>query len=122
LISHNDPRAPFLAQALAALLVSVSPLLESLSFCPVGQEPSKLSKSSAQANGNPLRESDYFLKHFLDRANSIPQETLPFLHHLRQVRFLVDPDTRIHRWYYYQPYDLYGSLNLVYRLLAVESV
>ncbi|KAJ5971870.1 uncharacterized protein N7479_001788 [Penicillium vulpinum] len=119
---HNDPRVPFLAQALAALLISVSPLLESLSFCPVGQEPSKLSKLTAQANGTPLRECDYFFKHFLDRANCSPQETLPFLQHLRQVRFLVDPDTRIYRWYYYQPYDLYGSFNMVRRLPAVESV
>lgn len=122
LISHHDPRAPFLAQALAALLVSVSPRLESLSFCPVGQGPSKLSKLTAQANGTPLREDDYFFRHFLDRANSSPQETLPFLHHLRQVRFLVDPDTRIDRWYYYQPYDLYGSLNLVRRLPVVKSI
>ncbi|KAJ5384732.1 hypothetical protein N7517_002643 [Penicillium concentricum] len=122
LISHNDPRAPFLAQALAALLVSVSQLLESLSFCPVGQEPSKLTKLAAQANGTPLRKSDHFFKHFLDRANSSPQETLPFLHHLRQVRFLVDPDTSIHHWHYYQPYDLYGSLSLVRRLPAVESI
>lgn len=122
--SHNDPRAPFLAQALAALLVSVSPLLETLSFCPVGQELPKLSKLTAQAKGTPLRESDYFFKHFLDRVNSSPrsQETLPFLHHLRQVQFLVDPDTKIDRWYYYQPYDLYGSLNLVHRLPVVESI
>lgn len=122
MISHNDPRAPFLAQALAALLVSVSPLLESLSFCPVGQEPSKLTKLRAQANGTPLKESDYFFKHFLDRANSRSQETLTYLHHLRRVRFLVDPDTKISPWYNYQPYDLYGSLNLARRLLAIESV
>ncbi|KAJ5672641.1 hypothetical protein N7507_001768 [Penicillium longicatenatum] len=123
-MDHNDPRAPFLAQALAALLVSVSPLLEKLSFCPVGQELPKLSKLIAQAKGTPLRESDYFFKHFLDRVNNSPrsQETLPFLHHLRQVQFLVDPDTKINRWYYYQPYDLYGSLNLVRRLPAVESI
>jgi hypothetical protein len=43
-ISHNDPRALFLAQALAVLLVSVSPLSESLSFCPVGEELMKLTK------------------------------------------------------------------------------
>ncbi|KAJ5753979.1 uncharacterized protein N7511_008132 [Penicillium nucicola] len=121
-MDHNDPRAPFLAQALAALLVSVSPLLESLSFCPLGQEPSQIPKKTAQANGAPLRKSDYFFKHFLDRANSIPLETLPFLHHIRRVRFLVDSDTKVHRWYYYQPYDLYGSLSLVRRLPAVESI
>ncbi|KAJ5151410.1 uncharacterized protein N7482_010662 [Penicillium canariense] len=121
-MDHNDPRAPFLAQALAALLVSVSPLLESLSFCPVGQEPSKLAKLRAQANGNPLKESDYFFKYLLDRANSRPQETLPYLYCLRRVRFLVDPDTKISPWYNYQRYDLYGSLNLVRRLPAIESI
>lgn len=120
--SHNDPRAPFLAQALAALLVSVSPQLESLSFSPVGQEPSKLSKLNAQAKGTPLQGNDYFFKHFLDRANSSPQETLPFLQHLRQIRFLVDPDTRIYSWYDYQPYDIYASLNLVRRLPSVKSI
>ena len=122
LVSHNDPRAPFLAKALAALLVSVSPLLEFLSFCPVGQEPSKFAKLRAQSNGTPLEESDYFFKQFLDRANSRSQETLPYLHHLRRVRFLVDPDTKISCWYNYQPYDLYGSLNLVRRLPAIESI
>jgi hypothetical protein len=121
LISHNDPRAPFLAQALAALLVSVSPLLESLSFCPVGHEPSKFAKLRAHANGTPLEQSDYFFKQFLDRANSRSQETLPYLHHLRRVRFLVDPDTKLSSWYNYQPYNIYGSLNLVRRLPAIES-
>ncbi|KAJ5390946.1 uncharacterized protein N7496_002014 [Penicillium cataractarum] len=121
-MDHNDPRTPFLAQALGALLVSVSPRLESLSFCPVGQESSKLSKLNAQTNGTTLRGNDYFFRHFLDRENSSPQETLPFLQHLRQVRFLVDADTRIHSWYNYQPYDLYGSLNLVRRLPAVKSI
>lgn len=107
---------------MAALLVSVSPLLESLSFSPVGQEPTKLSKRKAQTNGRLLEEENYFFKHFLDRASSSPQETLPFLHHLRQVRFLVDPDSTFHHWRYYQPYDLYGSLNLVRRLPAVKSI
>ncbi|KAF4235731.1 hypothetical protein CNMCM8980_003225 [Aspergillus fumigatiaffinis] len=121
-MDHHDPRTPFLAQALAALLVSVSPLLESLNLCPVGKEPSRLSKLAAQANGTPLRETDYFFKHFLDRANSGPQETMPFLQYLRKVRFLVDADTNVYRWFYYQPYDLYGSLNLVRRLPGVESI
>lgn len=112
MISHNDPRAPFLAQALAALLVSVSPLLESLSFCPI----------APVNNGTSLRENDYFFKHFLDRASNIPQEALPFLHHLRHVRFLIDSDTRIYLWYNYQPFDLHGSLNLVRRLPAVETI
>ncbi|KAF3384827.1 hypothetical protein F1880_001968 [Penicillium rolfsii] len=121
-MDHNDPRAPFLAQALAALLVSVSPLLESLSFCPVGKEPSKFAKLKAQSYGAPLEESDYFFKHFLDRANSRSQETLPYLRHLRRIRFLVDPDTKISSWWEYQPYDLYGNLNLVRRLPAIESI
>jgi hypothetical protein len=107
---------------LAALLISVSPLLESLSFCPVGQEPTKLTKLRNKNEGTPLKESDYFFKHFLDRANSGSKETLPYLHHLRQVRLLVDPDEKITPWYNYQPFDLYGSLNLVRRLPTIESV
>lgn len=68
------------------------------------------------------RLTTYFFKHFLDRANSRSHEILPYLHHLRQVRVLVDPDEKTTPWYNYQPYDLYGSLNLVRRLPAIESV
>lgn len=120
--SYNDSRTPFLAQALAALLASVSPLLESLNLCPIGQEPSKLSRLNAQVDGIQLPETDYFFKHFLDRVNSGPPETMPFLQNLRRVRFLVDADEHIWEWYYYQPYGLYGSLNLVRRLPGVESI
>jgi hypothetical protein len=107
---------------LAALLASVSPLLESLDFCPVGTEPSRQWKLTAQANGNPLQEKDYFFKHFLDRVNRGPPETMPFLQYLHKVRFLVNPVDMIWKWYYYQPHDLYGSLNLVRRLPKVESI
>lgn len=115
--SRYDPDTPFLAQALAALLASVSPLLESLDFCPVGREPSRLEKLTAQANGVPLQEKDYFFKHFLDRVNSGPPETMPFLQYLHKVRFLVNPVDRI-----WEEFDLYGSLNLVRRLPKVESI
>jgi hypothetical protein len=122
LISRNDPRTPFLAQALAALLASVSPLLESLNFCPVGHEYSKLLRLKAQADGTPFQETDYFFKHFLDCVNSGPPETMPFLQNLRKVRFLVDADEGTWEWFYYQPHDLYGSLNMVRRLPEVESI
>ncbi|KAF3399042.1 hypothetical protein DPV78_006982 [Talaromyces pinophilus] len=121
-MGYNDSRTPFLVQTLAALLASVSPLLESLNLCPVGQEPSKLSRLNAQVDGIQLPETDYFFKHFLDRVNSGPPKAMPFLQNLRKVRFLVDADESIWEWYYYQPYDLYGSLNLVRRLPRVESI
>lgn len=121
-ISHNDPRASLFAQALAALLVSVSPFLESLSFCSVSQELSEYEKLVVHSNGTPLDRKDYFFKNFFDRANSIPQETLPFLHHLRQVRFLVDADTIFNRSFDFAPYDLSSSLNLIRQLPAVKSI
>ncbi|KAF9890814.1 hypothetical protein FE257_005385 [Aspergillus nanangensis] len=123
-MGYHDRRAPFLAQALAALLVSVSPQLESLDLCPVSREPSQLAQQTAQVGDSTLfRKTDYFFKHFLDRANSSnQQETMPFLQNLREVRFLVDVDIKSQYEYYYQPYDLYGSLNLVRRLPAVESI
>ncbi|KAJ5786464.1 uncharacterized protein N7503_011676 [Penicillium pulvis] len=73
-------------------------------------------KKTAIFNGTPLDRKDYFFKEFLDRANSIPQETLSFLHHLREVRFLVDADTILNRSYEFAPCDLSSSLNLVHEL------
>lgn len=122
LTSHDDLRTYFLAQALAALLASVSPLLESLDFCPIGIEYAQNNKLAAQASGITLPETDYFFKHFLQRVNSSSQETMPFLQNLRKIRFLVDAEDYIWEWFYYQPHDLYGSLNLVRRLPGVESI
>lgn len=85
-------------------------------------EHSKLLRQNEQAKGTRSLETDYFFKHFLDRANGGSQETMPFLQHLRKVRFLVDADESIWEWFYYQPHDLYGSLNLVRRLPGVESI
>ncbi|KAF4279576.1 hypothetical protein CNMCM8057_004427 [Aspergillus fumigatus] len=115
----NDPRSPFLAQALAALLVSVSPVLESLSFCPVGYEEPKLLRLEAEADGEPLPIADYVFKHFLELVR---EKDMPFLQNLRAVRFLVDPNTCVYRTSDYQPYDLFSSLNLVRRLPAMETV
>ncbi|KAE8379148.1 hypothetical protein BDV26DRAFT_291601 [Aspergillus bertholletiae] len=116
----EDLRPPFLAQALAALLVSVSPMLESLSFCPVGHEEPKLLRLEAEAHGETLTVADYVFKHFLELANT-RGKNMPFLQNLRAVRFLADP--KAHGYHNdYQPYDLFGSLNLVRRLPAVESV
>lgn len=117
--SGNDPRSPFLAQALAALLVSVSPVLESLSFCPVGYEEPKLLRLEAEADGEPLPIADYVFKHFLELVR---EKDMPFLQNLRAVRFLVDPNTCVYRTSDYQPYDLFSSLNLVRRLPAMETV
>ncbi|EAW18941.1 uncharacterized protein NFIA_088970 [Aspergillus fischeri NRRL 181] len=117
----DDPRSPFLAQALAALLVSVSPMLDSLSFCPVGYEAPKLLRLEAEADGEPLPMSDYVFKHFLELA-SMRGKDMPFLQNLRAVRFLVDPNTDVYHSTYYQPYGLFISLNLVRRLPAVESI
>lgn len=98
--SGNDPRSPFLAQALAALLVSVSPVLESLSFCPVGYEEPKLLRLEAEADGEPLPIADYVFKHFLELVR---EKDMPFLQNLRAVRFLVDPNTCVYRTSDYQP-------------------
>ncbi|RHZ65978.1 uncharacterized protein CDV56_108889 [Aspergillus thermomutatus] len=73
-----------------------------------------------EAEGAVFSPTGLFFKHFLDRANG-RGHNLPFLQKLRTVRFLInstakyDPDE-------YQPFDLYGSLNLIRRLPAIESV
>ncbi|KAF7181452.1 hypothetical protein CNMCM7691_000670 [Aspergillus felis] len=118
-MDDNDPRSPFLAQALAALLVFISPMLESLSFCPVGYEEPKLLRLEAEADGEPLPITDYVFRHFL---KLVCEKNMPFLQNLRAVRFLVDPNTCVYGTSYYQPYDLFSSLNLVRRLPAVDSV
>ncbi|GFF90185.1 hypothetical protein IFM60648_08978 [Aspergillus lentulus] len=118
-MDDNDPRSPFLAQALAALLVSVSPMLESLGFCPVGYEEPKLLRLEAEADGEPPPIADYVFKHFLELVR---EKDMPFLQNLRAVRFLVDPNTCVYETSDYQPYDLFSSLNLVRRLPAMETV
>lgn len=115
---HHDPRAPFLAQALAALLVSVSPALESLSFSPLGSERNKWAKRIAEAKGQPLPTTNYIFKHFLERIRG---KDVPFLQNLKKARFLVDPDSAV-SWVFYQPYDLYECLNLVRRLPSLKSI
>jgi hypothetical protein len=111
----------FLPQSLAALLVSVSPNLESLAFCPLGYEMSKLLRFQAEERGEITEQSPYMFKMLLDRANATKAD-MPLLRNLRTVRFLPDVDSHWADERFYEHYDLYGSLNLVRRLPAVESV
>jgi hypothetical protein len=103
---------PFYAQALAALLVSVSPLLESLTLSPL--------EGVLKCEGVVCCPCSLFFKHFLDRANG-RAHNLPFLQKLRNVSFLVDY-IGPYSSYHYQPFDLCESLNLIRRLPAIESV
>jgi hypothetical protein len=105
-------------QALAALLVSVSPELESLAFSPVGWEPSKLSMIRSGEDNPP---TSYMFKLFMERANA-KNRGIPYLQNLRTVRFLPDSGNELYDDRFYEEYDLYGSLNLVRRLPAVEAV
>ncbi|KAF7128530.1 hypothetical protein CNMCM5793_003318 [Aspergillus hiratsukae] len=110
---------PFYAQALAALLVSVSPHLESLTLCPL-EGVLKCERMREEAKSVVCCPCRLFFKHFLDRANDRGHK-LPFLQKLRTVRFLADY-LGGYSSYYYQPFDLCESLNLIRRLPAIESV
>ncbi|EAW12413.1 uncharacterized protein ACLA_063830 [Aspergillus clavatus NRRL 1] len=110
------------SQALASILVSVSPNLERLTLCPVGQELPKQVIASDLEAGREINTPDYFFKHFLERSTG--NRDRPFLQNLKTVRFIPDPDNDSGGYMdlYYQEYDLYGSLNLVRRLPAIDSV
>lgn len=101
---------------MAALLVSLSPRLESLAFSPLGFGLSKLVASREGSS-----QQDYVFREFLRRANE-KQGNIPFMQNLRMVRFLCNFHDWLNDGRFYEPYDVYESLNLVRRLPALEAV
>ncbi|KAB8220122.1 hypothetical protein BDV33DRAFT_203841 [Aspergillus novoparasiticus] len=108
----SKPRSPFdeylyfQAQALAVMLVSLSPKLESLAFCPLGlQRPSEI----------------YLFENFLRRAIN-EKRNVAGLQNLRSVRFLSDIDNNGDDGTLYWDYEVHDCLNLIRELPAIESV
>ncbi|KAJ1716337.1 hypothetical protein NYO67_1475 [Aspergillus flavus] len=108
----SKPRSPFdkylyfQAQALAVMLVFLSPQLDSLAFCPLGlQHPSKM----------------YIFENFLQRAID-EKRNVAGLQNLRSVRFLSDIDNEMDDSTHYWDYEVHDCLNLIRELPAIESV
>ncbi|KAB8211631.1 hypothetical protein BDV34DRAFT_87040 [Aspergillus parasiticus] len=96
----------FQAQVLAAMLVSLSPQLESLAFCPLGGYQSC---------------EEYVFENFLRRAIAEKRDVAG-LQNLRSVRFLSDIDNLADDETLYWDYEVHDSLNLVRQLPAIDSV
>ncbi|KAJ5929194.1 hypothetical protein N7454_007042 [Penicillium verhagenii] len=95
-------------RALAALLIAISPQLESLAVFHVG-EPS-------------CKAEDLALLTMLRRANKNP-DSIPYLQHLRRIIFLPDVCSVGNDGFYYNiAEDYHHRLNLVRRLPALKSV
>ncbi|PYI25222.1 hypothetical protein BP00DRAFT_420722 [Aspergillus indologenus CBS 114.80] len=95
-------------QALAALLITASPQLESLAFYHIGEYDTAAS---------------YFcLVTLLRRANRTSIAPPPYLQNLRKVIFLSDQDSPDNDELHYIPESYYHRINLVRRLPALESI
>ena len=112
---HDFCRGPnynpviFLSQALAALIISVAPNLESLAF-------PEISKSWF-----PPSETGMVLQAFLEHANANPTQ-IPYLQNLRTIRCLSNKDLMLSDNRNYEWYDLLENIRLVGNLPAVESI
>ncbi|RAQ54054.1 hypothetical protein AFGD_005474 [Aspergillus flavus] len=103
--SPFDKYLYFQAQALAVMLVFLSPQLESLAFCPLGlQQPSEI----------------YLFENFLRRSINDKRDVAG-LKNLRSVRFLSDIDNTADDCTLYWDYDIHDCLNLIRELPAIES-
>ncbi|KAJ5623066.1 hypothetical protein N7490_011671 [Penicillium lividum] len=95
-------------QALAALLIAISPQLESLAIFHVGEPSSEI--------------ENFALLTMLRRANQ-NSDSIPYLQNLKRIIFLPDDCSVGNDGFYYNiAEDYYHRLNLVRRLPALKSV
>lgn len=95
-------------QALAALLIAISPQLESLAVFPIGGPSSEI--------------KGFVLLTMLRRANRNP-DPIPYLQNLNRIIFLPDSCSPGNDGFHYNiAEDYYHRLNLVRRLPALNSV
>ncbi|KAL2816487.1 hypothetical protein BJX63DRAFT_430185 [Aspergillus granulosus] len=112
----NDPREDadkvFIPQALAAVLVSVSPYLESLAVTPMGvhywqpEAPRIL----------------YPLDHLLRSVNDNPEKDVPYLQHLREVEIINAPQSSLDDGRFYMRMELYTPILTICKLPSIRSV
>ncbi|KAJ5159575.1 uncharacterized protein N7482_006579 [Penicillium canariense] len=105
--SHRLANTAF-KQAIAALLITISPNLESLSVCPVGEYCRHI--------------KGYALLSLFRRANTA-RSALPYLQNLKEIIFLPDNCSTGNDGFHYNICENdHDRLNLVRRLPALESV
>ncbi|KAJ5123642.1 hypothetical protein N7448_009739 [Penicillium atrosanguineum] len=107
--SGAKPQVTFIAQALTAILIAVSPNLVSM----VMAEPF--------CGGYKHPTEEYPLAKFLRQANSEP-ERKPYLQNLRDVYFININNSNETDEFCYQEMDFYGCCDLVDNLPSIESV
>ncbi|CAG7937044.1 unnamed protein product [Penicillium nalgiovense] len=114
--NHGHIHGTFIAQALAAILISVSPNLESL----VMTQPFSLLPGFDRGSEIPEEDKVHFpLKELLLRANANPAST-PYLQNLRKVYMIVD-DRHSHD-HYYMAIDFLECTTFFDRLPSIESL
>lgn len=106
----------FIAQALAAILISVSPNLESL----VMTQPFSLFSGFYRGRERPQDQIVHFpLDQFLRQANANPA-SIPYLQNLRKVNMIVDDKISDDR--FYMAMDFLEGATLFDRLPSIESI
>ncbi|KAJ5972971.1 uncharacterized protein N7479_002889 [Penicillium vulpinum] len=103
---YRESIGTFIAQALTAILIVVSPNLVSMAMTP----PCRLSSK---------RVIDFPLAELLHQANASP-ESMPYLRNLRNVYLINKNDDSESR--FYLPMEFSGCLRLFDNLLSIESV
>jgi hypothetical protein len=111
-------------EALAALLASVSPRLESITCCDLGyymekesltHEEPKFVQLTADGCGSPG-----WFGQFIQRAGQ-SRDPVPYLQHLRTVRFIPDTSALADERFF-EENDFWHGLNVFRRLPAIESL
>ncbi|KAJ5563940.1 hypothetical protein N7513_000182 [Penicillium frequentans] len=114
--SDSQIHGIFIAQALAAILISVSPNLESL----VMTQPFGVFPGLYRGRERPKEDDVHFpLDRLLRRANAKPAST-PYLHNLRKVYMIVDDENMDDR--FYMALDFLECATLFDRLPSIESI
>ncbi|CAG8247981.1 hypothetical protein PENNAL_c0009G05047 [Penicillium nalgiovense] len=113
---HGQIHGTFIAQALAAILISVSPNLESL----VMTQPFSLFPGFYRGGERPQDDDVHFpLNRLLRRANASPASTA-YLQNLRKVYMIVDDRKSDDR--FYMAIDFLECATLFDRLPSIESI
>ncbi|KAJ5645452.1 hypothetical protein N7507_011463 [Penicillium longicatenatum] len=113
---HGEIHGTFIAQALAAILISVSPNLESL----VMTQPFSLFSGFYRGRERPQDDIVHFpLNQLLRRANANPTSTA-YLQNLRKVHMIVDDEHSDDR--FYMAMDFLECATLFDRLPSIESL
>ncbi|KAJ6016780.1 hypothetical protein N7451_000159 [Penicillium sp. IBT 35674x] len=114
--SHGQIHGTFIAQALAAILISVSPNLESL----VMTQPFSVFSGFYRGDERPQDDDVHFpLDRLLRRANAKPAST-PYLQNLCKVYMIVDDRNLDER--FYMAMDFLECATLFDRLPSIESI